>query len=165
MLIKIHVFWDITLCWWAAVSHTSGVLYSFKTRLIYCRHSKTSQTVWIFIKLLYMTISANSRLYTAVLHTLHRWNLRCLPRIHALIVESLPHTKRNPWKKSSSNREMKGINSDIIYILIFTHISTGGNRSHSTKNVVEGWHSQFHKTDVFSYLKVSKVLCWLSLST
>jgi hypothetical protein len=41
-------------------------------------------------------------------------------------MESLPHTKSNPWKKSSSNREMKGIISDTISILIFTHTPTGG---------------------------------------
>jgi hypothetical protein len=35
-------------------------------------------------------------------------------KIYALIMESLPHTKSNPWKKSSSNKEMKGIISDTI---------------------------------------------------
>jgi hypothetical protein len=43
-------------------------------------------------------------------------------------MESLPHTKSNPWKISSSNREMKGIITDAIPILIFTHTPTGGKR-------------------------------------
>jgi hypothetical protein len=54
-------------------------------------------------------------------------------------MKSLPHTKSNPWKISTSNREMKGIISDAIPILIYIHMPQQVvNRSHSTKNVVEG---------------------------
>jgi hypothetical protein len=52
--------------------------------------------------------------------------LDAFQKLYALIMESLPYTKSKPWKKSSSNRDMKGIISDTIYILIFTHTPTGG---------------------------------------
>ena len=51
--------------------------------------------------------------------------LDAFQKIYALKMESLPYTQRNHWKLPS-NREMKGIISDTISILIFTNTSTGG---------------------------------------
>ena len=63
-------------------------------------------------------------------------------------MESLPHTKSNPWKISSSNREMKGIISDAIPILIFTHTPTGGKQVTFNKKM-------WLKADIPSFTKLA----------